>query len=312
MYKQNHYDIKPWYRLLAPRYWATWLFFGLLRVLALLPYSLLLKIGKGLGYVIMRVLPKRKKITEINLRLCFPALSEAARQKLCLDSFISNGIGICELALAWYASDKRLKKMLTIVGRENLENALAQKKGILLTTCHFTSIELGIRLISLVTPIKIIYRPQDNDCFESLLQKRRARYVKECIYRRNMHGLMRALKSAETPICYTPDQDMGKDGAVFAPFFGIQANTVVGTNYLVKRTGAILVPGFYYRDEKNKQYRLECLPTLTEFPSGDDVADATRINKIIETAILKQPEQYMWQHRRFKTRPEGQASMYDI
>jgi len=301
---------KRWYHFLAPRYWPIWFFAGFLFLLAQLPYSLLLRIGSFFGWALMLALPKRKKVTDINLALCFPELSEEARNNLCKNSFRSNGIGLCELALAWFASDKRLKKMVTATGLENLATAKSQDHGVLTVTCHFTSIELGLRLLSFYTPLNIMYRPQDNLCFEWILSHRRRHYIRECISRRNMHGMMRALKQKDAIMCYTPDQDMGKDGTIFAPFFGVQANTVIGTNYFAKRTGAAVLPGFYYRLEKDKKYLLNFLPILSDFPSDNAIEDATRINQLIENAILKHPEQYMWQHRRFKTRPPGEENFY--
>lgn len=301
---------KQWTHFLSPRYWLTWLILGFLRLCAVFPYSVLLFLGKTVGYLFMWCIPKRRKVTTINLALCFPDLNILQRKKMLHDCFKSAGIGLLEMGLAWWGSDTRLKKMVHVNGLKHLNAAKTHKTGVLVATCHFTSIELGIRLLSFCTPINVMYRPQDNELFEWMLQKRRSRYVREGITRKDIRGMLRALKQTDAIMCYTPDQDMGRDSSVFAPFFGILASTVVGTNYFIKKTGSVLLPGFYYRHEKEQRYSLNFLPVLDNFPSGDNMADATRINKIIEEAILLHPEQYMWQHRRFKTRPEGEVVIY--
>ena len=296
-----------WHQFLAPRYWPTWLFIGFLRITAFLPYSTILFLGKNLGRLFMIVVPSRKKIAATNLKLCFPELSETERNYLLKKSFESTGIGLLEAGLAWWASDKRLKKMFIVNGLENLEKAKATHKGILIITCHFTMIELGIRLSSLITTTNVMYRPQKNHLFEWVLQKRRNNYVKNNIAKRDLRGMLKAIKNKDEIMCYTPDQDTSRNLSVFAPFFGVPASTITATSYFAEKTECSVVPGFYYRDDKEQKYFADFLPALENFPTGDAIADATRINKIIEDAIRKHPEQYMWTHRRFKTQPNDSA-----
>ncbi len=301
---------KKWYNFLAIKYWPMWLALGLLRLSTYLPYRGMLGLGKILGYLFMWILPKKRRITATNLRLCFPHLSETARDKLLHESFTSAGIGLLETALAWWASDKRLRKQAHIEGTEFLAAAIAQNNGVMLMTAHFTSIELGIRLLSFAGPVCVMYRPQNNQLFEWVLQRARRHYVVEGITRYDAAGMLRCLRAGHA-ICYTPDQDYGRISSVFAPFFGVQAASVTGTSRFLKRTKSPLLPGFYYRDSKTQTYYLQIYPALNDFPSDDEVADATRINQLIEQAIMKHPEQYMWQHRRFKTRPIGEPYPYE-
>ncbi len=295
---------KKWYHFLSPRYWALWFALGLLRLCICLPYGALMRLGQGLGLLVMHVLPKRRHITAVNLKLCFPHLSEAERAQMMRESFKSAGMGLMETALAWWASDDYLRKKLVVNGIEHIVAAKQKQQGLMFMTGHFTSIELGIRLLSFCTPIYVMYRPQNSKLFEWILQRARKGYVVGGITRYDARGMLKTLHG-DNAICYTPDQDYGRLSSVFAPFFNVPAASVTGTSRFIKRSGAAVVPGFYYRHLATKQYSLNFFPALENFPSEDDVQDATRVNQIIEQAILKAPTQYMWQHRRFKTRPEG-------
>lgn len=297
------------YHFLHPGYWPMWLAFGLLRVCVFLPYPVLIQLGKILGRVALHLLPKKKKITQTNLRLCFPEKTQAERDQLLKKNFESVGIGLLETALAWWASDKRLKQWVQTEGLDNLYQAQGKNKGVLLATCHFTCIELGIRLLSFFAPIHVMYRPQNNQLFEWMLQKARQKYVVKGIMRYDPRGLMRALKG-QNVICYTPDQDYGREASVFAPFFGISASTVTGTSRFLRQTGATLCLAYYFRNNERGSYTLQFFPPLENFPAENEVVNATRINSMIESTIRKYPEQYIWQHRRFKTRPTGEKSYY--
>lgn len=303
---------RRWYHFLAPKYWPTWLLLGFLRATVFLPYSCIITLGKALGLLFMTLVPSRKKIADINLALCFPELSEEKRRKLLKESFQSTGIGFLEAGLAWWASNQRLKKMLVVKDKEYLLSAKSQGNGTLLLTCHFTTIELGIRLLSLTTKTNVMYRPQKNTLFEWALQKNRARYVAKNIEKRDLKGMLKALKEKDSVTAYTPDQDTTKNLSVFAPFFGVPASTITATAFFTEKTKCAILPGFYYRDMITHRCTLEFYEPLKDYPSGEAIADATRINKLIEDAIRKHPEQYMWTHRRFKTQPDGspKANLY--
>ncbi len=265
-------------------------------------------LGKGCGRLIRMLLVKRRKITAMNIALCFPELDAKAQQQLLKRNYDSVGLGLFETALAWFASDKRLQKLTDQVSFDTLYAAMKNNTGVLLMTCHFTMIELGIRLLSMHAPIGVMYRPQNNDLFEWCLQRARRKYVNWNIERYDVRGMLKYLRDDHV-ICYTPDQDYGADASVFAPFFGIPAATVSGTSRFIKHRHGLVVPGFYYRNANNR-YSLYTLPAVENFPSDDPIADATRTNQILEHAIRQHPEQYMWQHRRFKTRPTNAAKIY--
>jgi KDO2-lipid IV(A) lauroyltransferase len=300
---------KSWHHFLNPRFWGMWCVLGLLRLIICLPYPLLLKIGHGLGHLMKTLFKKRRYVTAINLKLCFPHLSEIERETLLNKNFTSVGLSILEAALAWWASDERLGKLVEFHGVDNLKTARAENKGVLLIAAHVTSIELGLRMLSFKAPISILYLPQTNLLFEWILLRARKHYIQKCIKQDDMYGLLRNLKQGHI-VCYTPDQDKGPNSSVFAPFFGIIAASVKTTGKLLTHTGATALSALYTRDELHQKYSLTISPVIENFPTGDEIKDAVLMNTLLEQIIRKAPEQYMWQHRRFKTRPPGAPSVY--
>jgi KDO2-lipid IV(A) lauroyltransferase len=296
--------------LYAPRYWPTWLGVGALWCLTRLPYALQLRIGRLLGHLVRLVAPRRRHITEVNLALCFPELSAAERQRLLVENFASMGISILEMGMSWWGSEKRLKRLCTIEGMENLQKALQAGNGAILLSAHFTTIEIGGRMLSMHTPFQVLYREHKNAAMEYVISRGRNKFTHKAILRDNLLGMRRSLKQ-NIPVWYGPDQDFGIGKGIFVPFFGIPAATITATTTLAKMANSPVVPFFQTRLPGARGYRLTLLPALENFP-GDDIEDDTRrINAVIEDCIRKQPEQYLWAHRRFKTRPEGMDSVYD-
>ncbi len=302
-------DFQP-SRFLAPRYWGTWLALGLLRSLNLFPYRWQVGIGAGLGRLLYHVGKRRRRITETNIARCFPELDVGAQKLLVKRTFRAAGIAIPETALAWWGKDADLAPLVEIEGMAHLRAALAQGKGVLLLGAHFTSLEISGRLLALHQPCQAMYRRHDNPLFEAVIKQSRETHLEGLIERRDMRRMIRSLREGKV-VWYAPDQDFGTRSGVFAPFFGIQTATLVMTSKLAKVSGAPVLPFFSQHTEGNKGYRLIIRPALEDFPSGDDVADATRINAIIEEQVRKAPEQYLWLHRRFKTRPPGEAPFYE-
>jgi len=295
---------------ITPSALLTWAGFGLLRVLTWLPVPWLLALGRLSGDVLYRALPGRRLVVETNLRLCFPGLDGQARSALAKSHFRSLGMGLFETALGWWASSPRLAGRLQVNGAENLRAAQARGKGVILLSGHFTPIEMIGRLFGEYADAIVTYREQSNPAVDALLLKYRSRWLEGVIHRRDVRGMIRALRKGRT-VWYASDQDYGPRRSVFAPFFGIQAATITAIPRLAKMTGSPVVPYYMRRDEENGgRYVVDLLPALENFPCGDDVADATRMNAMLEQAIEKCPEQYFWVHRRFKTRPPGEADLY--
>ncbi|MBL4647418.1 MAG: LpxL/LpxP family Kdo(2)-lipid IV(A) lauroyl/palmitoleoyl acyltransferase [Gammaproteobacteria bacterium] len=298
---------KRWYHFLKPVHWPMWIALFAMWACSKLPYRVMLKLGTWFGLLGMKILAKRRHIAAVNLRLCFPELSEQKREALLRRSFASVGIGLLETGLAWWGSDQRLRRLVKHGDFASVHQAHRQGKGVLIFTGHFTTIELGMRLTSFYIPINIMYRAQKNTLFEWMLQQRRGRYITQSILREDVRGMFKALRRNQI-VCYASDQDYGPKVSVFAPFFGVPAATVTAMSKFVRRTKTPIVPAFYFRE--NNKYVIEMQPIVEDFPSDNDLVDTTRTNGILEHAIRRCPEQYLWQHRRFKTRPPGEAYPY--
>jgi KDO2-lipid IV(A) lauroyltransferase len=295
---------------LGPRYWGTWLSLALLRLLVLLPFPAQLALGQALGIALGHLLGRRRRIAETNLTLCFPELSREARARLLWRSFESLGLALIEVGMAWWGSDARLRRLVEIEGLEHLRAALTGGRGAILLSAHFTTLEIGGRLLRLFQPFRPIYRPTKNPLWDWVMLRRRQQHVERAIDRRDVRGMFRALRANE-PVWYAPDQDYGREHSVFVPFFGVLAATITATSRLAALSGAPVVPFFQYRKPDGSGYRLVIEPPLEGFPGPDPAADAERINRLIEARVREHPEQYLWSHRRFKTRPPGEAPPYD-
>lgn len=294
---------------LHPRYWPMWLFFGFLRLWALLPYRAQLFAGNWLGRLIQLVSGRRRRIVTTNLRLCFPDKTEQERDAIARDAYRNLGISVFELAMCWWWPEHRLKPLVEVHGLEHVRKHLDNEQGVILLSGHFTSLEIGGRLLALFLPFQAMYRTQKNPLFDSLLYSKRQGYLQDVVSRKNTRRLIKGIRSL-VPTWYAPDQNFGRERNVFAPFFGVKTATISASARLAKSAGAVMVPFYPERKSDGRGYVLHLLPALENFPSGDDVADATAINATIEHFARQHPEQYMWVHKRFKTRPEGEPNPY--
>ncbi|WP_110643830.1 LpxL/LpxP family Kdo(2)-lipid IV(A) lauroyl/palmitoleoyl acyltransferase [Salinicola sp. CPA57] len=292
-----------------PRYWGAWLGIGLMRTGAMLPWRLKLALGRGFGLLTWKLARRRRHITDTNLSLCFPELDGQQRAELVKKTFIANGIGVLETATGWCRDPEHLRHRVTFRGTEHMERAMAQGKGALIIGIHFSTLDLGGALHSLFFPADVVYRPHDNPVFEDFMTRARRNIFGAAIDRHDLRGVVRRIKSGHA-VWYSPDQDFGREVSVFAPFFGVSAASIKLTAKIARMTGAPVMPLMFHRNPDDRTYTLEYLPPLENYPSGDDVADAAQVNAFIEQAIRRRPEQYLWLHRRFKTRPPGEESFY--
>lgn len=288
----------------------TWTGVTILWLLVQLPYPLLVKLGRTLGRLARPFLKKREYVANRNLELCFPAMDNASRSTLLTDNFTSLGMALIETGMAWFWSDARLHKHFDVEGFANLQRALDQGKGVMVVGVHFMSLELGGRVMGLCRPMMATYRPHNNPVLEFVQTRGRLRSNKAMIDRRNLKGLVSALKKGEA-VWFAPDQDYGRKGSVFAPFFAMQNTATTNGTFVISRlSGAAMLTITMIRRKDNAGYRLYIGDMLTDYPSGNEQAAAGYINKKIEDEILRAPEQYLWVHRRFKTRPLGEAASY--
>lgn len=287
------------WRLLAPRYWPTWLGLACLRAIEPLPYSMLLRIGRVLGRI-TRLLPLAYvRIARRNIGLCLPELSAAAREDLLRRHFESLGIGLCETAVTWWSDNDRVRSLARVEGLDHLERALARGRGAILIGGHFTTIEIGTRILGAVVPMNVLYRPTKNEALSAVLERQFTRHAQRAIQYDDIRTLVRALKCNGT-VWYAPDQSYRNKGAAMVPFFGIPAATTTATSRLARMTGAAVLTFFPERLPGLRGYRAVIGPALENFPSDDPVADAARFGALLEAEIRRRPEQYLWMHRRFK------------
>lgn len=292
-----------------PFYWPTWVGFWLFHLLSYLPYRWQLALGRQCGRLLHGLLTRRREIVRVNLELCFPQQPVAERNRVALRCFESMGMGMLEIGLAWWAKDPRTHCECTIKGLEHIREALQQGRGVLLCGAHLHTAELAGRFLALEQAIAIVYRPQNDIVAETVANGCRNRYYSDLIQHRDMRGVLRALAKNRV-VWYAPDIDAGSKRSVFAPFFGVPAASLTATSRLAKVSGAPVVPCFYFRRADGSGYDIEVGPALDRFPSEEVLNDTVRINRLIEGAVRRVPEQYFWQHRRFKSRPPGDPPVY--
>lgn len=304
--QKTKFDFKPF---LGPKYWASWVALGIIRLCTFLPYRIQMGIGSLLGYLSYVLLPRRKHIVKTNIRLAFPELNHAERKKLVLKTFASTGKGIFETAMAWWGSERRLKPMVTIKGLEHLQDALKQGKGVILLSAHFSSLELSGRLLSFSQPFQVTYKRAHNPLMEEILRHSRKKHFIDAINSYDTREMIKGLKK-NIATWYAMDQDFGPRLHVFSPFMGVATCTLTTTSRLAKMSGALVVPYFPRRLDDSGKYELTIHPALENFPSGSEQQDADVINALITEHVRKAPDQYIWVHRRFKTRPPGEPDVY--
>lgn len=274
-----------------------------------LPFRVLVWIGTGLGSLLYLLAAERRRVGNINLKLCFPDLDDAARNKLLRDHFRMFSRGLIERSLLWWASDERINSLIRVEGIEHFE-ALKGKPAILLTP-HFVGMDAGGQWIAQQTDTVCMYANQKNQYLTELLLKKRARFRNQHLYSRQQ-GLRPILKGmrAGMPFIYPPDQDQGVRDGAFIPFFGVPAATMTSVPRIAGMTGAKVLPSITRLLPAGEGYVLTFYPAWENYPSGDDIADTRRMNEFIEARAREMPEQYFWLHKRFKTRPEGEARFY--
>lgn len=298
---------------LLPKHWGFWLAVGLFWLILCLPYPVLRHIGNGLGSLFskLKVGKRRAKIARRNLELAFPMMPEVERERILQENLKSVGMAIIETGMAWFWSDRRIKKWSRTEGLEHLKNHA--KDGVILVGIHFLTLELGARIVGIHHQGVGIYRPNDSAIFNWLQVWGRLRSNKDMVDRKDLRSMIRALKQGEA-IWYAPDHDYGRKNAVFVPFFAVKdAATTSGSAYLLRASPTSkVIPFAPLRNRDGSGYTVTISPAV-DFSDLDNATDiAIRMNKAVEKEIMKGVEQYMWLHRRFKTRPdENSPSLYD-
>ena len=298
-----------------PKNLFTYIGFGLWYGLAQLPYSIIKVLAKLLTCVVIIFKPKRYKIIKKNIELCFGNLADKEQRQIISQSCYSIILAIFQTGMLRSRPKSQMLAKAKFEDEHNLDNAIAKDKGVILLSFHFNYLEATM-LIAKKYPYTAVYREHKNIVHDKIQIVARNRYLRSkfgknnnfLISKTNIRGMIDTLKSKKI-LGMAPDQDLGRNNSVFADFFGVTTATVTSISKLAKISGAAVVPLQIKIDSKfNCTLKFE--RELPNFPSGDLVADATQINKIIERQVLQNKAGYMWAHRRFKTQPRPEDNPY--
>lgn len=304
--KRQHYPEHPAH----PYNWSQTATVAALWLLARLPYRPGLQLGSALGGLAYYIARERREITRRNLELCFPEESAEERERLVRENFRATGRSVVETALGWFGGPQVERIPFEVRGEEHIRGALATGRPVIMLSGHFLSVELCARRLPDDIPMVAMYKPMNKKkVMDKAMLDARRRNVNDAVSKDDMRGLLRSLKKG-LPIWYAGDQDYGRKHSVFVPFFGVPAATITALGRLAKMSKASVVPLFFFR-QNDGSYLIEFQPALENFPSGDDEEDATRMNEIVEAAVRRYPEQYLWMHRRFKRRPGNELTLYE-
>ncbi len=282
-----------------PRHWPAWCLVAWLRLSAALSLAWALAVHRFVGRLIYLLARRQRHVARRNLELCFPRFSAAERERLLQRHFASVGMSIAEIAFAWFAPDRRIRKRFSIRGLEHVTAALAKGNGAILYTGHFTALEICGRPLKLpLQSFTIMFSRRSNALLDEVQRRGRLRIAHEAVPSDNVRALLRSLQR-NAAVWYAPDQ-MHSHGAL-VPFFGEAAMTSLATSKLARLSGAAIVPFTYRRTSERGLYELEFHAPLQ--PTGDALDDTRILVRWLEDAIRAAPEQYQWLHRRFKGRP---------
>ena len=278
-------------------------------LLRLLPLRLLAPLGRGLGFLLYLLGRERREVALTNLRLCFPQWSETERRRVGRVHFQAFGRSVLEHGILWWSSKERVQRLVRIEGIEHWR-AVADRPVIWLAP-HFIGLDMGgIRISSEYRGISV-YSRQKDPAFDEILYHGRTRFVMPELYSRQegVRSVIKALRRG-LPFYYLPDMDFGSRDSIFVPFFGVPAATVTGLSRIARLSGAVVVPTVTRQLPGVAGYVLTFYPAWRDFPTDDVERDTRRMNAFIEERVLEMPEQYYWLHKRFKTRPPGEAKYY--
>ena len=281
----------------------------LLWLLHFLPLPVLAPIGQGVGMLIYYLVPKRRHIARTNLKLCFPDLSEAERKRLVRRHFRCFGRAILESGIAWWSTPRRLRRVVRLEGTEHIDRVKGQ--GVLGLAPHFVGLELVGQRLTMEYRGASVYARQKDRVFNAFLKRKRERFPGTRLFSRQegIKPILRALRDGQAVMLY-PDMDLGPRASVFVPFFGVPAATVTAMSRLCGLSGARVVPVVVRQLPAGRGYVARIYPAWENYPSGSAEANARRMNAFIEERVREMPEQYLWTHRRFKTRPPGEPTHY--
>ncbi|SDH75330.1 KDO2-lipid IV(A) lauroyltransferase [Vibrio xiamenensis] len=302
---------EPEFRLsmLHPRNWGVWLGFGLLALFVnILPYAVLLKVGRGVGKFAMRFGKSRVKVASRNLELAFPEMDAKRRQEFVEENFKNTGMALIETGITWFWPTWRFKRLIVEKDVQILREHDANGKGVLLCCVHALNLEITARALGVLGVGGYgAFRPHNNEAYNYIQYKGRSHDGNKLIDRKDLKQMIRILRKGER-LFYLPDHDYGRNKSVFVPFFAIEdACTTTGTSILAYTTNCAIVPGSGFRNADGKYEIIADKSIEADYPQKDEKAAAAYMNQYVEELILRAPEQWMWLHKRFKTMEDENA-----
>ena len=282
---------------------------GLIWLLHFLPLRGLAALGSAFGRVLYALGRERRHVALTNLRLCHPQMPEAEREELAKAHFRAFGRSFLERGLLWWSSAGRIRRLVRIEGLEHLSQA--GERPVILFVPHFVGLDMGWTRLTLELDMVSIYAQQKNFLFNAALYKGRTRFGNSLLLSRQ-EGVRQAIKAMKggRPFYYLPDMDYGQRDTLFMPFFGVPAATITGLSRLARMADAAVIPVVTRMLPGGAGYVVELRAPWQDYPGESIEADTRRMNAYIEDCVAEMPEQYFWVHKRFKTRPPGEAGIY--
>lgn len=293
-----------------PRYWASWIGYAVFWLLKFIPQPVVWALGAVLGELGFYL--HNGRTIRLNLEWCFPDMTPRARRLLMRRYYHYLGRTFLGLGFSWMGSAKRYDRLVKLKGREHLDAVAARGQGVIFLAPHFLPLEVGGIWISGHYDFIGLYRKPRNPMLHQALRYGMTHLGGRVVERyEGLKWVIKAVREGHV-LYYLPDQDPDRrdDEYIFAPFFGVPTATYTAFGRMARSMRAAVIPVRTRMLPWGQGYEAEFLPPLEDFPSGDDLVDATRVNAIIEQMILECPEQYLWSYRRFKTRPDGARSPY--
>ncbi len=296
--------------LVHPRYWPTWLGLGVVALISVLPRPLVRALGRGLAVLMWRFSGRRRHIASVNLALCFPEMDASTRDRLLREHFRITAQCFLDYGMLWFRGPGVHTRRIRLTGEAHYRACREAGRPVIILAPHAPALDFGgLRMSQLHDGVSFA-KPMKNPVVEWINHRSRTQYSGDIFAR--AQGLRPALRHIRRGrfFYYLPDEDLGPEHSVFVPFFGVPKATLPALGRLAKLTGAAVLPSLsiYRPDEDVYEMRLE--PPMADFPSGDVRQDARRMNEAIEAVVRRDPAQYLWTLKFFKTRPAGEGNVY--
>ena len=290
-----------------------WMLISLFQWLARRTQRTRMRIGALLTIFAPWLIGQRVKIVRRNLELCLTELTPTERQTILRQHLRALVQSFVDRSVFWFGSPETIRTMISLTGHEQVPGLIATHGSVMLLAPHFIGLDAAATRLTLQGPEgATMYTPQSNPDIDALVRLGRARFntVHLVSRREGIRPLIRYIEQ-HLPIYYLPDMDFGRKGAVFVPFFGLEAATQTATAQIARKWQLPVLPVVSTWDPTSGHYTVTVHPPLADFPGTDSLESATaRLNLHIESWVRDCPSQYYWVHRRFKTRPIGQAKLY--